>query len=834
MENRMRKTIYPKPQDWRQCQLYAPLLLAFSVACPVQADNNTRYEIAPQSLDQALVEFSSESGLQIMADGAMTSGVKSSGVIGNFSTTQALQQLLAGTGLEVQSTQNGTVTLQPAARLITVAATQSEGETLPKVTVQADAEVEADPYDPTNTNHPYNKSYSVSNSTTSTKTDTPIMETPASIQVIPKSVLHDQQAFRLEDVIKNVSGVQTQHSFGGDYETFVMRGFLQSTANYRNGIRNPAIKYDLANVERVEVLKGTSAMLYGFGDAGGFISTVTKQPSSTPYYSIEQRFGSYDFFRTEVSATGPLSKENGLNYRMDLSYLDNNSFRNTDRDRIFFAPTLSWEVTPDTKLTLSYEHFDENNSYDNGTPAIEMGGRGTGNAQLAPIPRNRTFMDPDLTNTNTTDLADFRIDHRFNDNIKLNAGSVYSHNKKHWESVYLSRVDDITPGSATFGNVNRNFWFGPEELNSWTSFINGTFDFETYGVKHKVLLGGEYYNNDFGYDVAFGKIDTVNIFKDQVPDITQAQLNQYRTKALDYSPRTETTSQAIYLQDQMTFFDKLHLLGGFRYDWVERSQDFSSFYDADPTTDEGIDSRSDDYVSPRVALLYEATDWLSVFGSFSESFGPAFDYDVGPADMPGLFPATQFEGGLKAQALDGKMTANLAYYDLERTQFYNFGGIGDPAEPLKGHSNGVELDVQGQVYDGLSLIGTYTYTNTEILEDVASPANVGKRLPYAPIHQGSLWLKYDFNYGPLKGFSLGGGVYTSGERFGDNANSFVDDSYARLDLMAGYKRKLNDMTLSTQVNINNVNDAENYILRRTRGNLPAEPLTVMGSIKLEY
>jgi len=368
----------------------------------------------------------------------------------------------------------------------------AEDQTLPKVIVEAGATDEKDPYDPTDTNDPYNKSYSVSNSSATMKTDTPVMETPASIAVIPKSVLHDQQAFRLEDVIKNVSGVQTQHSFGGDYETFIMRGFLQSTANYRNGIRNPAIKYDLANVERVEVLKGTSAMLYGLGDPGGFVSTVTKQPSSTPYYSIEQRFGSYDFFRTEASATGPLSKEHGLNYRMDLSYLDTNSFRNTDRDRIFFAPTLSWEATPDTKLALQYEHFDETNSYDNGTPSFGKG--------LASIPRSRTFMDPDLNNTNTTDLVDFRIDHRFNDNIKLNAGSVYAHNKKDWETVYLGRVaQELDPTNPTkkIGDVARNYWFGPEKLNSWTSFINGTFDFETYGVKHKVLFGGEYFTNNY-------------------------------------------------------------------------------------------------------------------------------------------------------------------------------------------------------------------------------------------------------------------------------------------------------------------------------------------------
>ncbi|NOS74180.1 MAG: TonB-dependent receptor, partial [Methyloglobulus sp.] len=445
----------------------------------------------------------------------------------------------------------------------------SGGATLEKVTVEADSAVETDPYDPADTDNPYNKSYSVSNSSTTMKTDTPVMETPASIQVIPKSVLHDQQAFRLEDVIKNVSGVQTQHSFGGDYETFIMRGFKLSEANYHNGIRIPATKFDLANVERVEVLKGTSAMLYGLGDPGGFISTVTKQPSSTPYYSIEQRFGSYDHYRTEASATGPLSKEYGLNYRMDLSYLDANSFRDAiDRDRIFFAPTLSWDVSPDTKLTLMYEHFDENNSYDSGTPAF-----GTG---LADIPRSRSFMQSNLTNTNTNDLIDFRIDHRFNENIKLNAGSVYSHNQKEWETIYLGRVnEDVT--SANYGDVTRNYWFGPEKLNSWTSFVNGTFDFETYGVKHKVLLGGEYFTNNLEYQVANGGVDidgkngtdTINIFSDNVPNISDAILNQYRNGATAYDVRTETTTKAIYLQDQMTFGDKLHIMGGFRFDWVE-------------------------------------------------------------------------------------------------------------------------------------------------------------------------------------------------------------------------------------------------------------------------
>ena len=816
--------------------LLRKLTIAIALALPVlasplsvlAADNMTQNATNPNSarlsfnipalpLANALNKFIATSNWQVGFAADLAKDIRSNAVVGNYTAQQALDKLLQGSGLIYRLTGSNNARLEKAPEQLN----KTDTTTLSPVNVNADKINES--------NDPYNKNYAVTNSSTATKTDTPLMKTPASIQVIPKAVIQDQQAYRLEDVVKNVSGVQSQHSFGGDYETFVMRGFLQSTANYRNGIRLPATKLDMANVERVEVLKGTSAMLYGFGDPGGFISTVTKQPSSVPYYSVEQRFGSYDFYRTEASATGPLSKEHGLNYRMDLSYLDTNSFRQTDKDRIFFAPTLSWQATTDTKLTLSYEHFDENNSYDNGTPAIELAGRGKGNAQLASIPRSRTFMDPNLTNTNTSDLIDFKIDHIVNDKIKLNTGTVYSQNKKQWESVYLSRVDDINPNSASFGNVNRNYWFGPEKVNSLTAFVNGTFDFDTYTIKHKLLLGSEYYNNTLDYNVASGKIDTVNIFSDALPTITNSQLTQYRSAASGSEISTESTSKALYLQDQMTLWKKLHLTGGFRYDWVDREQSLS--WQAPYKKD----SRSDGYISPRVALLYEATDWLSVFSSFSESFGPAFDYDNGGPKLYSLFPATQFEGGLKTQWFDGKLNANLAYFDLERTQFVS-ANFDQPfsANPFKGHSNGVEFDLQGKIYEGLSLIGTYAYTKTEILEDLTTPANVGKRLPYAPEHQGSAWLKYDFKDGPLKGFMLGSGVYATGQRFGDNANSYSDAAYARLDLMAGYKMKLAGKTLTTQLNINNVNGAEYFILRRARGNLPAEPLNVMGSIKLEF
>lgn len=776
---------------------------------PSATSESRTYNIAAQPLYSALSALAEQSGVQFVYNSELVKGIDSQGVSGQYSLEGALKRLLSGSGISYRFSSGNTVTLQNTAEL-----EPQSAATMPAVTVVGKTDLNSD--------DPYNLSYTRTNTALATKTDTPIMETPASIQVVNKAVLHDQQSYRLQDAIKNVSGVQSYHSYGGDHEQFVMRGFLQSTVNYRNGIRIPFTKFDLANVERVEVIKGASAMLFGFGDPGGLISTVTKQPSSTPYYSLEQRFGSYDFYRTEASATGPVSKEAGLNYRFDMSYLDTGSFRqNMGNDRIFFAPTLSWEATEDTKFTLSYEYFDENNAYDYGVPAV-------GN-QLARIPISRTFVGrSDLRNSTTNNLVDFRIDHRVNDRIKLNAGVVSSQYQKYWQGFYTGRVNE-TAGNA-FGNVSRNYWFSPENAESLTAWVNGTFDFETYGIKHKLLLGGEYYNSQLKYEVASGGVDTINIFNPNIAAVTDAQVSRIRSASYNDVIATENTSKAIYFQDQMTLWDKLHIMGGFRYDWVDRMQDLSWW------APDGKDARNDDVVSPRVGIVYQPVNWLSLFGSFTESFGPANDYDNGGAKLYDLFDATQFEGGVKTQFFDGKFNASVAYFDLERTQFFQ-----DPNSdviyaqvPVKGSSKGVELDVQGQLYDGLSVIGTYAYTNAKVIDDTGTPANIGNRMPFAPNHQGSAWLKYDFDGDMLKGFSVGAGVYVSGRRYGDAANSYFDRSYARLDLMAAYKRKLGGMNLTTQVNINNVNDAEYYVLRSRRTNLPAEPLAVMGSIKLEY
>ena len=193
--------------------------------------------------------------------------------------------------------------------------------------------------------------YVVSNASTGTQTDTPILETPLDIQVVPQQVLLDQQVTRIDGALRNVSGIAFaaggDTSFGNSFDAVVLRGF-QTDSHLRNGVRIDSVGGDtelftqqLANVESVEVLKGPAAILYGAVEPGGVVNIVTKQPQATGAYTIGQQFGSYDLYRTTVGATGPLNSEHTLLYRIDGSYDTGNSIVDLGFHRdLFVAPSL--------------------------------------------------------------------------------------------------------------------------------------------------------------------------------------------------------------------------------------------------------------------------------------------------------------------------------------------------------------------------------------------------------------------------------------------------------------------------------------------------------------
>lgn len=573
----------------------------------------------------------------------------------------------------------------------------------------------------------------------------------------------------------------------------------------------------MANVQRIEVLKGPVSILYGRIDPGGMINAVTKRPQEEAYYSLEQRFGSYDFYRTEANATGAIIDDKSLLYRFDLSYLDKNSFRDfVFTDRIFIAPSLTWRPSDSTEFNLSFDYLNEDRGYDTGQPAI--------GDSLGQLPINRQFGEPGLFDNFENHIVDFNWSHKFIDQWQVRNGVVATFLDEDWNEVYSWTLNDDNR------TVDRFSWFGGRTTSAQTVYLDLNGKFDTFGIKHNILIGGDYYSLEQDGTATDQFVDTIDVFNPVYPDL---DINALKNGPHGFNDVGESSWYGIYFQDQITLWDKLHILAGGRYDITSSGSGFSgtSLADAHANfTDIEINQ-----FNPRVGVLYQPWQWLSVYGNYVESIG-AGNQGVSISGTP-FNPQTaeQYEVGFKTELFDSRLTSTVAFFHLTKDNILT----ADPVNPNfsvaigKARSQGIEVDVSGQITDELSLIGTYAWTDTKILQD--NNGDQGNRLPLVPLNSGSLWLKYDFQQAFLKGFSFGSGVFAADKRFGDSANSFSDGAYARVDMMAAYKFQIGPTRLTTQININNVTDTEYFLLANNRAqNKPAEPLTVMGSLRLEY
>lgn len=369
-----------------------------------------RFQIAPQALADAVTALSLHTTLQVLYDGKLAEGRKSPGVSGTYTPREALERLLAGTGLTYRVVNLGTVTLEPAS-LSTAPVVQEKP-------VSEDKEFALSPVTVEGERDPVEHWYTVPNATTATKTDTPIMETPVSIQVVPYQIMQDQKSYRVQDALENVSGIQPRGSLGGYRERYIIRGFRGGENFYRNGLRVASSgftsAFETADIDRIDVLKGGASMLYGRGEPSGAILFTTKQPRDYAFHSLEQDFGSYDYYRTNWDTGSPLTKDGKLSYRISGAYTNTGSFRDFGgSDGFVVYSTLLWRPTESTNINLGLEVTDQDFFADFGVPAI---GR-----RPAPIPISRSFQDPNQprNNQHTTNL-DFNLTHRFNESWSIN------------------------------------------------------------------------------------------------------------------------------------------------------------------------------------------------------------------------------------------------------------------------------------------------------------------------------------------------------------------------------------------------------------------------------
>jgi iron complex outermembrane receptor protein len=686
---------------------------------------------------------------------------------------------------------------------ITVSATPGD-PTIPDSVEEIELVVTAEP----------EEDYYIPDASTATRTDTPILEIPQAVQVIPQEVIEDQQAIGVEEVLENAAGVSFLGNNDGFGLNFSIRGF-DNAPILRDGFRlfgGEGIEPETANLERVEVLRGPASVLFGQSEPGGVINVVTKQPLSEPFYNVQLQVGNRNFVSPSIDLSGPLTEDGRLLYRLNALYRHQDSFRNFDNsfDRFFIAPILTWQVSDQTDLTVDLEYFSDDDPANLGTVAFGDG--------IADIPPERVTNNPDDTIEQDYLNVGYTLEHRFHENWQLRNQFRYISQKVDFSVIALPFALDETTGI-----LNRGFADQIEENDTYALYSNIQGEFNTGSVEHTLLFGVDLARVENENDTlfSFDPLTPINIF-----DPDYSAVPKPDSEELDPFNNTSTTTNrlGIYLQDQIDISDSLILVAGLRYDTV--AQDTTNFL-ADTET-----NQDDDALSPRIGIVYRPIEPLSLYANYSRSFTPSF---VTNADGEPLEPETGegFEVGVKADIIENRLFATLAYFDITKQNV----ATADPNDPFASvatgeqQSQGIDFDITGEILPGWNMIASYAYVDAEVTED--NTDIVGNRLLGIPQHSASLWTTYEIQTGDFQGLGFGLGFNFVGERQGDLANSFQVDSYFLTNAAVFYQRNNWQVRLNVD-NLFDVDYIESVGRDRTRFIYPGDPLTVRASVSVEF
>ena len=681
------------------------------------------------------------------------------------------------------------------------------------------------------------------------------MDTPQSVQVINGEVIEQQQAIRLSEVLKNANGVYVGSARGGAQESFFSRGYDMSANNmFKNGFRyNAGSIPDVAGLDKVEFLKGGSALLYGNVAPGGILNLVTKTPSFKSGGEVTMQAGSYAYYKPSVDFYGPLNKF--IAYRINASYENAESFRDVVKnERLYVNPSLLFLVTDKTHITLQGDYLNADWTPDFGTGIIGK--------EIVDVPRNN-FYGAIWSKGNTKSAsASALVNHDFNKNWKLNFNSSFqSYDRTSKSTAQLATV--ATNGDWTRPLVeNQNL----EQILGEQLSLQGNFN--TGSIKHQIFTGTDFENSfATAYTYAFtpANYDTINLYTFNPDTQRTDEPNSRATQIV----KTETNRFGVYFQDLISVTNQIKVLAGIRWSWQEA--EVSTYKET--TTGAGnpenatptiTPKRLDNAFSPKVGLVYQPTKDMSLFASYSSSFTPntGTTVDLQPIEASII---DQYEAGIKTDFWKGVLSTNVTVYqitnsNLAQTAEFAADGSLNTNNQLKvlggaTKSKGIEVDITARPVEGLSIVAGYSYNDMRYTDTSGTNGSFveGDRVARTPQNTANLSFYYTLPSGVLKGLSFG----AIGNYIGDRLGGWNDDyvwtenkpatnpktytvtirdrdipleGYATVDASVGYTWK----KFSVLCKLSNITNELNYTVHENYSVNPIAPRQVMTSLKYKF
>lgn len=674
------------------------------------------------------------------------------------------------------------------------------------------------------------------------------MDTPQSVQIIGSEIIEQQQSIRLSDVIKNVNGVYVGSARGGAQESFYSRGYDMSANNmFKNGFRFSSGSIpEVSSLEKVEVLKGSAALLYGNVAPGGILNMVTKAPSFTKGGEVSMQMGSYAFYKPSIDIYGPLNSI--IAYRFTGSYENSESFRDVvKKERYYINPSLLFKVSDKTQITLQGDYLHDDWTPDFGTGAIGK--------EIADVPRN-TYLGATWSNgqTRQATVSAF-INHDINKNWKLNFNTSfqnYDRASKGTERVQ-PKADPYGYWERPLGQNKNSEQIIGEQLSLQGCFLTGK-------VKHQLFTGVDFENsfaesNTFTFSPA--TYGSGNIFDFENFDQGGAIPDATHTKIV----KTDTNRFGIYAQDLISVTEKFKVLAGIRWSWQEAQAENTDLIN---NTIKEDPKRIDQAFTPKLGLVYQPTKDMSLFTSYANSFTPNTGVTIyGETIEPSIID--QYEVGVKKDFWRGVLSTNVTVYqitnsNLAQTAELKADGSLNTDSTIKTlgggtKSKGVEVDITARPLEGLNIVAGYSYNDMRYTNTSGTNGSFieGDRVVRTPANTANLSFFYTLPSGKLKGLSFG----AIGNYIGDRLGGWNDDylwtpvkpattpptyivtirdrdipleGYTTIDLSAGYTWK----QFSILCKLSNISNELNYTVHENYSINPIAPRQVMTSIKYKF